>query len=105
MNPTFKIYIAAMVFIIFDILTGIIKSIYNKTFTSTNMRKGGLRKLVEFILLIIIAFVQIYIKDSVPNFPIDTLYAIPGYVVLMEFSSIMENISEVNPDLKKLFPK
>ena len=98
----YTIYLIAVAFIIFDIVSGIIKALYNGEFNSGNMRVGGFHKLSEFLLLLLIAFVQYSMKNIDIGFPTDILLAVPGYIILMEFGSFLENICAVNPQLRSV---
>ena len=99
-----------LVVITLDIVTGIIKSIKNKKFDSSKMRKGGLNKICELIVLIL-GFV---LKTALPHFKIvlnfDVLFVISSYIFFMEVVSIIENIGEINdklipPKIKNIFKK
>ena len=94
----YKYIVVALIFIIFDIVTGVLQALINGTFQSRKMREGGLRKLC---LLIVIAFGVMldYSQTLVAlGFEFPCLKAIAGYITLMEIMSIVENINLAFPD-------
>lgn len=88
-----------LIFIVFDFVTGIIKSIKNKNLNSSLMRTGLFRKSAEiFILLfgfLLDKFVDLYSLDLPPIFSFITIY-----VIMMEVCSIYENLCQLNSNLK-----
>ena len=93
-----------------DVITGIIKAIKNKKFDSTKIRKGGLNKICEIIVLIL----GLVLKTALPHFKVilnfDVLFIISSYIFFMEIVSIIENIGEINenlipPKIKNTFKK
>lgn len=96
--------------ILLDIITGIIKAIKNKKFDSSKMRKGGINKICEVLVLIL----GLLLKTALPYFKItlnfDVLFVISSYIFFMEVVSIIENIGEINenlipPKIKNTFKK
>ena len=98
-------YICTGVFILFDIGTGLLKAWHNKNLDSTVLRQGLFNKLSEIIAVGFAAFLQ-YGSDMI-HLGIDLPFVpfVVGYVCLMEFISIIENLCEVNPRLAKIFNK
>lgn len=95
-------YIAVGAFILFDVLTGIIKALYFHELNSTNLRKGLYHKLSEIIAVGCSGLVQYGMQYVDIGFNIPLLNIVPGYICVMELISILENIGEVNPKLTKL---
>lgn len=97
------IYITVLIFIAFDVLTGLIKALAKEGLNSTVLRKGLFHKLSEIITVFGAALLQHgaeYIKLGV-DFP--ALIGVASYICVMELVSIIENIAIVNPTLGKLF--
>lgn len=93
-----------------DVITGIIKAIKNKKFDSSKMRKGGINKICEILVLIL----GLLLKNALPYFKVtlnfDILFIISSYIFFMEIVSIIENIGEINenlipPKIKETFKK
>lgn len=97
------VYITVGCFIIFDILTGILKALYNEGLNSTLLRKGLFHKLSEVLAVAGSALLEkgiIYVDIGVD---IPVLKVVSIYICAMELISILENLGEVNPRLMKLF--
>lgn len=98
-------WIVVAVAILLDIITGLIKAIYTKTFQSSVMRQGLFHKLGELLAMGIlygaqIAFPLIGIEAQLPLFPAGV-----GYCVLMELGSIIENLRSFTPGLDNILGK
>ena len=90
-------------FILFDIISGIIKAIYKEGLNSTVLRQGLFHKLSEvlavggsWLLEYAIAYVNLGISLPLIN-------VVSIYICIMELISIIENICAINPKLYKLF--
>ena len=97
------VYITVGAFILFDIVTGIIKALYNEGLNSTYLRKGLFHKLSEVIAVAgsgLLEYGLVYVNFGV-DLPVLNIVAI--YICSMELVSIIENLCEVNPSLAKLF--
>lgn len=96
-------YIAVGLFILFDIVTGIIKALYKGDLNSTYLRKGLYHKLSEIIAVALSGLLEygmVYINLGI-DLPVLNIVSV--YICAMELVSIMENLCEVNPGLAKLF--
>lgn len=96
-------YIFVGCFILFDIITGIIKALYKGGLNSTILRVGLFHKLSEILAVTgsgLMEYGANYINFDI-GFPV--FKAIAGYISIMELISILENLCEVNPSLAKLF--
>lgn len=97
-DPTFFAF--ALVFILLDILTGLAKGASQHDISSEKMKQGFWHKLA-----IIAALIVAGLLDAAAGAGLDLGFEVPvfeaacGYVVLMELFSILENISEINPEL------
>lgn len=87
--------IAPLIFMLVDIITGVIQAVINKNLDSQKMREGLLRKL-GLILIIILGFIIRYAF----NIPIISK-AIVIYILLMETLSILENLKKAGIDFGK----
>ena len=90
-----------------DFLTGIIKAYIKNDLSSAKMRKGGLNKLAEVIVMTTSCGVEIGLGMLGAYYQAEQLAAISGavasgvvlgYIVIMELISILENYAEINPD-------
>ena len=87
---------ATLIFMVADIVTGLIQAIINKNLDSQKMREGILRKSL-LILIVLLSFVAQY------SFNISVISKIVCiYIILMEVISIFENLKMAGIDLGKL---
>lgn len=94
-----KVLLIALIFILLDIISGILKSIKNKNLDSTKMREGLVNKLVE-LFSIIFGFICEYSLPQIGiNIDVQFGSAIATYIVIMELCSIIENLGEINPNV------
>lgn len=94
----YEYIIVTLIFIVFDVLTGVLQALINSTFQSRVMRKGGLHKLA---LMIVLAFgVALDYSQTLVDlgFEFPCLKAIAAYISLMEIMSIVENINLAFPN-------
>lgn len=88
--------------ILADIVTGLLKALYTKTFKSSVMRQGLFHKLGELIAVGVlygaqIALPKIGVEAHLPLFTVGC-----GYCVLMELGSIIENLRSFTPGLENI---
>lgn len=90
-----------------DFVTGIIKAYVNADLSSEKMRKGGLNKIAEVIVMATACGLEIGIHALGKFYQSDSLAQITGmiaagavfvYIVIMELISILENYGEINKD-------
>ena len=97
------VYITVGAFILFDLITGIIKALYNEGLNSTYLRKGLYHKLSEVIVVVGSGLLEYGIQYVELGFDIPVLKVVAIYICSMELVSVLENLAEVNPSLAKLF--
>ena len=97
------VYITVGAFILFDLITGIIKALYNEGLNSTYLRKGLYHKLSEVIAVVGSGLLEYGIQYVELGFDIPVLKVVAIYICSMELVSVLENLAEVNPSLAKLF--
>ena len=93
--------ILTCILIALDYITGLIKAVTQQKVQSSIMRQGLWHKLAE-ILAILLAYLVV-LEGQHLHLPFDIDFLIPGVVVwitVMEVTSILENIGEINPELK-----
>lgn len=87
---------ATLIFMVADIITGLIQAVINKNLDSQKMREGILRKAL-LILVVILSFISQY-AFNIPA--ISKVVCI--YIIIMEVISIFENLKKAGVDLGKL---
>ncbi|MBO5810615.1 MAG: phage holin family protein [Bacteroidales bacterium] len=104
------VYLATGGFILLDLITGIIKSFAQKSYTSTIMRQGLFHKCGSILCVlfgVLVDYAQ-SIVDLGVNIPVTISICV--YIILMECGSIIENVCAINPQIlpdkiKGLFEK
>ena len=87
---------ATLIFMVGDIISGIVQAVINKNLDSQKMREGILRKIL-LILVVILSFIFQY-AFNIPA--ISKVVCI--YIIIMEIISILENLKKAGIDLGKL---
>ena len=89
-----------------DFVTGLIKAYISGNLNSTKMRRGGLNKLSELIVMTASCGLEIGIRYLGKYYDSQTLANITGsvtaiivfgYIAIMEVISIFENYAQINP--------
>lgn len=91
--------LAVLVFIITDYVTGTIGAIMHGTLSSTKMREGLGHKFAYLCVFFIAWFIDFEMKHIDIGFHSALTPIITIGIVLIELSSIIENIGEINPEL------
>lgn len=91
---------AILFFVATDYLTGVIKAIIQGNLSSKRMRTGLGHKLAYLILATTAWFIDT-VNGHIPlGFPIDLFICTASGISLIEITSILENITAINPELK-----
>lgn len=94
--------IIACIMMCADVLVGFIGAIIQKNISSTKMREGILHKILMLILIFLCLTIEIASSHMFKlPYDIPTCEVICGYIVVMEFSSIIENIGIAYPEFAK----
>ena len=88
--------IATLIFIISDVISGVISAIIKKNLDSQKMREGLLRKMLLLIIIILGFIVEYAFKMPYVS------KVVCLYIIVMETISIMENMEKAGIDLGKL---
>lgn len=93
-----------------DIITGWIKAHVNDDYSSKVMRKGGLNKVGEIVIMTVFCGLEIGIRYLGHYYDSEILAKVTGgiaavgaffYIAVMEMISILENYAESNPEAAK----
>lgn len=101
--------IIAILLIVLDVLTGMMKGYATKTLSSEKMRLGFWHKSAN-ITLLLLAYgatgARLFI-DGLPEWTSGIYIFIASYVTIMELTSVLENLTVINPELnaKLLFSR
>ena len=101
-----KVYlICVLAFILADILTGLVRSLYEKDFKSSVMRQGLFHKAGELMVLGLLYSVEYVAPMLGITFELPTFRAGACYCILMEVGSIIENIKPFTPAISTILRK
>lgn len=104
---TAEIYVSflTLAFIVIDYVSGIISAIVHKNLSSEKMRQGLLHKSVYIIIMAIATLIDLGELYIPLGFDAPVFLLACTYIILIEISSILENILLIDPTLKdtKLF--
>lgn len=92
--------IAVLFFISTDYITGIIKAIIQGDLNSKRMREGLGHKLTYLILTLVAWFIDTLNAHLSLGFPLNTFTCTVTGICLIELTSIIENITAINPELE-----
>lgn len=90
-------------FILFDVITGLLKAIKNNKLNSTKLREGLIHKVSEVLCIAGAYVLPIGLQHLDVDFKLPVLGVVAAYICLMEAISAIENLCEVNPIIKKFF--
>lgn len=92
--------IAILFFISADYVTGMIKAIMQGNLSSKRMREGLGHKFAYLMLALTSWFIDTLNMHLSIGFPINTFTCTVSGVCLIELTSIIENITAINPELE-----
>ena len=92
--------IAILFFTSTDYITGVIKAIIQGNLNSKRMREGLGHKLAYLILSFMAWFMNALNTHLNFGFPVDIFTCVVSGICLIELTSILENITVINPELK-----
>ena len=94
--------ILVVVFMMVDVLTGVLKALKNKELSSTKAREGMYEK-ASFILFVGFGYRADFAMDYVDmGFKFPAAVTISTLIILTEAISVLENLGSINPDLVKM---
>lgn len=92
--------VAVFLFILLDIIFGLVNAIQHKEFSSTKMRQGIGHKCAELGFLLVGLIIDGAIVGGFDvGFSAPVLMTICVYICLMEIGSLMETFADMNPRL------
>lgn len=93
------VYLVVAIFIALDFFTGVIKALKEKTYNSKNMREGLYHKCGS-VLCVAFGYLVDYAQGIIElGVALPVANAICVYIILMECSSVIENIAMINPNI------
>lgn len=104
-NIPASLMIVTLLFIVLDILVGLVKAFSTVGFKSLKMREGLFHKLGEVLCVAfgVVCEISFPLVGITINLPIVSTICI--YIVLMETGSIIENLAVISPNIKSMLGK
>lgn len=93
------IYFLVGLFILLDMVTGLIKAFKEKAYTSSVMREGLFHKCGSVLCVafgVLVDYTQTLVDIGVT---VPVALSICVYIILMEIGSVIENICAINPTI------
>ena len=94
-------HIAAIVavFVVMDLVTGIMQAVANKTLDSVKMRDGLWHKCGFILVVVLAALVEWAMRFIDLGFTLPLLVPACVFIILTEITSIFENVCKISPEL------
>ena len=99
-TPDMWALIAVLFFVMTDYITGIVKAIMAGNLSSKRMREGLGHKFTYLILILVAYMIDTVGAHADLGLPTHVYLVTVGGICLIELTSILENITEINPELK-----
>lgn len=91
---------AVLFFISIDYVTGVVKAIMRDGLSSRKMREGLGHKFAYLMLVMVAWFIDEVNRHIDLGLPMSVFICIVSGICLIELTSILENVTEINPELK-----
>lgn len=88
------------VFVVMDLVTGIMQAVANKTLDSTKMRSGLWHKCGFIMAVILAALVECAMQFIDLGFTLPLFVPVCTFIILTEIVSIFENVCRLSPELE-----
>ena len=97
----YPFFIGAFIFIMLDMVSGLIKAFATNSFSSTNVKTGLFHK-SALVLVVIMGAVIDVLSGFIPGLPftVPLTQSCCVLIIGMECMSVLENVVEINPSLK-----
>lgn len=99
-DPDVWALIAVLFFVATDYITGIVKAIMAGNLSSKRMREGLGHKFAYLVLILTSYMIDVFSAHVDLSLPVHVYLVTVGGICLIELTSIIENITEINPELK-----
>lgn len=93
------VYLITGLFVLLDMITGLIKAFKEKNYTSSVMREGLFHKAGSVLVVcfgVLVDYAQNYLDLGVS---VPVALTMCAYIILMEIGSIIENVCVINPQI------
>lgn len=101
----YNILLVTLLFILMDIIIGLVKALETKSFKSIKMREGLFHKLGEILCVVFGMVCEISFPVVGINVKLPIVSTICIYIIIMETGSVVENLAAISPNIKALLVK
>lgn len=95
----FSLLAITLILIVFDLVSGFAKAVYQKNVNSEKMREGLWHKSGLIGLIALAYIVQIASEHAELGFDVPTVLAICIFIIITEITSTFENLCILNPHI------
>lgn len=99
-DPDMWALIAVLFFVATDYITGTAKAIMAGNLSSKRMREGLGHKFTYLVLILTSYMIDVFNVHIDLGLPVHVYLVTVGGICLIELTSIIENITQINPELK-----
>ena len=99
-DPDIWALIAVLFFVATDYITGIAKAIMTGNLSSKKMREGLGHKFAYLTLILTSYMIDVFNTHVDLGLPVHVYLITVGGICIIELTSIIENITEINPEIK-----
>ena len=100
-NDIMCYFIAVVVFVFIDYITGVVNAAMHSRLNSSKMREGLGHKFAYCVLIFVAYIIDAIQLNSSLNLPFEIFPIISIGIIAIELTSIIENVCEINPELRK----
>lgn len=100
-NDIMCYFIAIVVFVFIDYITGVVNAAMHSRLNSSKMREGLGHKFAYCVLIFVAYIIDAIQLNSSLNLPFEIFPIVSIGIIAIELTSIIENVCEINPELKK----
>lgn len=92
----------ACLLMLIDVVTGLLQAWMSHGYQSSKMREGLGHKIVLVLYIVLAVVIQAIVQHvGDVGWTVPMVYAVSLYIVVMEVSSIVENLANAYPELKQ----
>lgn len=100
-NDIMCYFIAVVVFVFIDYITGVVNAAMHSRLNSSKMREGLGHKFAYCVLIFVAYIIDAIQLNSSLNLPFEMFPIVSIGIIAIELTSIIENVCEINPELRK----
>lgn len=99
-NDIMCYFIAVVVFVFIDYITGVVNAAMHSRLNSSKMREGLGHKFAYCVLIFVAYIIDAIQLNSSLNLPFEMFPIVSIGIIAIELTSIIENVCEINPELR-----